>query len=63
MAPARRNGAHDSETRTALLDAAEHLMLEEGYAAVTSRRVAQGQDFFLPREAQATAPKPSSIIA
>ena len=40
MAPARRNGAHDSETRTALLDAAEHLMLEEGYAAVTSRRVA-----------------------
>jgi AcrR family transcriptional regulator len=27
-------------TRALLLDAAEHLMLEEGYAAVTSRRVA-----------------------
>ena len=42
MAPARRSGAQDSETRAALLDAAERLMLEEGYAAVTSRRVAAG---------------------
>lgn len=30
----------DSKTRAALLDAAQQLMLEEGYAAVTSRRVA-----------------------
>jgi TetR/AcrR family transcriptional regulator len=33
-------GAKDSKTRAQLLDAAEELMLEEGYAAVTSRRVA-----------------------
>jgi len=37
---ARRLGAETSETRAALLDAAERLMLEEGYAAVTSRHVA-----------------------
>ena len=37
---ARRIGAETSETRGALLDAAEQLMLAEGYAAVTSRRVA-----------------------
>ncbi len=36
----RRVGAEDSATRSALLDAAQHLLLEEGYAAVTSRRVA-----------------------
>jgi TetR/AcrR family transcriptional regulator len=36
----RRLGAETSKTRAALLDAAERLMLEEGYAAVTSRRVA-----------------------
>ncbi len=36
----RRIGAEDSETRAQLLDAAEVLLLEEGYAAVTSRRVA-----------------------
>ncbi len=35
----RRMGAKDSLTRAKLLDAAERLMLEEGYAAVTSRRV------------------------
>jgi AcrR family transcriptional regulator len=35
----RRIGAADSETRSRLLDAAEQLLLEEGYAAVTSRRV------------------------
>jgi AcrR family transcriptional regulator len=34
-------GAEDSQTRTKLLDAAERLMLEDGYAAVTSRRVGQ----------------------
>jgi AcrR family transcriptional regulator len=38
--PARRKSNDDSVTRTALLDAAEALMLEEGYAAVTSRRIA-----------------------
>ncbi len=36
----RRIGAVDSKTRAQLLDAAERLLLEEGYAAVTSRRVA-----------------------
>jgi TetR/AcrR family transcriptional regulator len=41
MASTRRIGAEDSETRAALLSAAEQLMLEEGYAAVSSRRVAQ----------------------
>lgn len=40
MAPARRTKDGTSETRTALLDAAEELMLEEGYAAVTTRRIA-----------------------
>lgn len=36
----RRIGAQDSEARVQLVDAAEHLLLHEGYAAVTSRRVA-----------------------
>ncbi|MGZ4757721.1 MAG: TetR family transcriptional regulator [Acidimicrobiales bacterium] len=36
----RRIGAPSSKTRAQLLDAAEALLLEEGYAAVTSRRVA-----------------------
>ena len=36
----RRIGAVDSKTRAQLLDAAELLLVEEGYAAVTSRRVA-----------------------
>ena len=36
----RRIGAESSNTRARLLDAAEALMLDEGYAAVTSRRVA-----------------------
>jgi AcrR family transcriptional regulator len=36
----RRIGAQDSKTRAQLLDAAERLLREEGYAAVTSRRVA-----------------------
>jgi AcrR family transcriptional regulator len=39
-ASSRRIGAPDSKTRAQLLDAAEQLMLDEGYAAVTSRRVA-----------------------
>lgn len=37
---ARRLGTETSKTRSALLDAAEWLMLEEGYAGVTSRRLA-----------------------
>ncbi|MCW2654572.1 MAG: hypothetical protein QOE41_4934 [Mycobacterium sp.] len=41
MASARRIGAPDAKNRGVLLDAAEQLMLEEGYAAVTSRRVAE----------------------
>lgn len=36
---APKKAARDSSTRAQLLDAAEQLMLEEGYAAVTSRRV------------------------
>jgi TetR/AcrR family transcriptional regulator len=36
----RRIGAVSSETRAVLLDAAERLMRKEGYAAVTSRRLA-----------------------
>jgi AcrR family transcriptional regulator len=36
----RRLGAETSETRAALLDATEQLMLDAGYAAVSSRRVA-----------------------
>ena len=39
-ASSRRIGASDSKTRAQLVDAAEALLLEEGYAAVTSRRVA-----------------------
>jgi AcrR family transcriptional regulator len=41
MASGRRIGAEDSKTRAVLLDATEQLMLEEGYAAVSSRRVAK----------------------
>ncbi|MFB4297576.1 TetR/AcrR family transcriptional regulator [Actinomadura sp. NTSP31] len=37
--PARRSPVDDSATRTALLDATAELMLEEGYAAVTTRRL------------------------
>ena len=36
----RRIGSEDSKSRLQLLDAAELLLVEEGYAAVTSRRVA-----------------------
>ncbi len=35
----RRSAVDESRTRTALLDAAQELMIEEGYAAVSSRRV------------------------
>lgn len=41
MTRVRRNLADESSTRTALLDATQAIMLEDGYAAVTTRRVAQ----------------------
>jgi AcrR family transcriptional regulator len=37
----RRIGAADSETRASILDTTEQLMVNEGYAAVTTRRVAK----------------------
>ncbi len=40
MPKPRRSGSETSETRTRLLDITEHVMLADGYAAVTSRRVA-----------------------
>jgi len=40
VSSSRRIGAPDSKTRAQLVDAAEALLLDEGYAAVTSRRVA-----------------------
>jgi AcrR family transcriptional regulator len=40
MASSAPGRADESAARTALLDAAQHLMLTEGYAAVTTRRVA-----------------------
>jgi len=40
MTSPRRIGAPEAKNRGLLLDAAEQLMLEEGYAAVTSRRLA-----------------------
>lgn len=41
MASPRRIGTPDAKNRAVLLDAAEQLMLEEGYAAVSSRSVAR----------------------
>jgi AcrR family transcriptional regulator len=38
--PARKGNAGDPTTRNALLDAAQHVMTTEGYAAATTRRVA-----------------------
>src|SRR5262249_47531758 len=40
MPPRRRSPTDATETRRALLAATQRLMLEEGYAAVSSRRVA-----------------------
>jgi AcrR family transcriptional regulator len=40
MASITSDGVEETDARTALLDATERLMLSEGYAAVTSRRVA-----------------------
>ena len=39
-APSRRIGNENSATRALLLDTTEQLMIDEGYAAVTTRRVA-----------------------
>lgn len=41
MASSRRLGTPEAKNRTVLLDAAEQLILDEGYAAVTSRRIAE----------------------
>lgn len=38
--PARKGNAGDPSTRNSLLDGAQHVMLTEGYAAATIRRVA-----------------------
>lgn len=40
-APTRRMGAPDSATSNLLLDATERVMRNEGYAAATSRRIAE----------------------
>jgi TetR/AcrR family transcriptional regulator len=40
MRQRRRRGDDESSTRTAILDAVEQIMNEEGYAAVTSRKIA-----------------------
>lgn len=44
MSPRRRSPTGDSTSRRSLLDAAQRIMLEEGYAAVTSRRIAAMAD-------------------
>ncbi|MFW0785555.1 helix-turn-helix domain-containing protein [Gordonia sp. CPCC 206044] len=41
METGRRLGSPEARNRSILLDAAEQLMVEKGYAAVTSRRVAE----------------------
>ena len=40
MTPSEKVGSRDSAARDMLLDATIHIMLEDGYAAATSRRVA-----------------------
>jgi AcrR family transcriptional regulator len=40
-APSRRMGPENAATRSVLMDATESVMREEGYAAVSSRRVAE----------------------
>jgi AcrR family transcriptional regulator len=41
MTKARRTGTETSETRFRLLDTTERVMIEDGYASVSSRRVAK----------------------
>ena len=43
--PARRMGPRNSATRHAMLDAAERIILDEGFAALTARRVAEVAGF------------------
>jgi AcrR family transcriptional regulator len=40
MGSSRRRGKADSATRSLILDSAENLIVEKGYAAVSSRRIA-----------------------
>ena len=40
MAVPRKLGSEASATRARIVDAAERVLLEEGYAAVTTRRIA-----------------------
>jgi AcrR family transcriptional regulator len=44
MTARRRNGGDSAITRAAILDATEKIMRDEGYAAVSSRRVAEQAD-------------------
>jgi len=41
MKPEHKSGEESTSTRDAILDATEAIMIEEGYSAVTSRRVAE----------------------
>ena len=41
MKPGRRKQSDDSATRNALIDATQTLLLEEGYAAVSSRKIGE----------------------
>ena len=41
MATPRRMGTETSETRVRLLDVTERIMIDDGYAAVSSRRIAK----------------------
>ncbi|MFV8054616.1 TetR/AcrR family transcriptional regulator [Mycobacterium sp. 48b] len=41
MAKSNRTGTRDTGTRDKILDACAHIMLTEGYAAATSRRIAE----------------------
>ena len=41
MAKPRRMGTETSETRVRLLDVTERIMIDDGYAAVSSRRIAK----------------------
>ncbi len=41
MKPGRRKQSDDSATRNALIDATQALLLEEGYAAVSSRKIGE----------------------
>ncbi len=45
MANGDRSDIYDSDTRTLILDATEQLMIEEGYAGVTSRKVSAKAGF------------------